>query len=100
MPSLDEDGEEAQSSSAPETKAGASQPLQHIPSPSDDDDDASTKDGPVAHARAQRRDVKGKTKGGDDMTKQDGLKLRLELNLDIELELKASIRGDVTLALL
>lgn len=34
------------------------------------------------------------------MKKQDGLKLRLELNLDIELELKASIRGDITLALL
>ena len=34
------------------------------------------------------------------MMKQDGLKLRLELNLDIELELKASIRGDITLALL
>ena len=36
----------------------------------------------------------------DEMDKQDGLKLRLELNLDIELELKASIRGDITLALL
>lgn len=32
--------------------------------------------------------------------KQDGLKLRIELNLDLELELKASIRGDITLALL
>jgi hypothetical protein len=31
---------------------------------------------------------------------QDGLKLRLELNLDIEVELKASIHGDLTLALL
>ena len=43
-----------------------------------------------------------KKKGGqsEEMMKQDGLKLRLELNLDIELELKASIRGDITLALL
>ena len=43
-----------------------------------------------------------KKEGGpsEEMMKQDGLKLRLELNLDIELELKASIRGDITLALL
>lgn len=40
-------------------------------------------------------------KGGDSKTMdQDGLKLRLELNLDVEIELKASIRGDLTLALL
>ena len=40
-------------------------------------------------------------KGGDSkMMEQDGLKLRLELNLDVEIELKASIRGDLTLALL
>lgn len=31
---------------------------------------------------------------------EKGLKLRLELNLDIEIELKASIHGDITLALL
>lgn len=31
---------------------------------------------------------------------EKGLKLRLELNLDIEIELKASIHGDLTLALL
>ena len=45
----------------------------------------------------------GKGDKGDDSSKmmdQDGLKLRLELNLDIEIELKASIRGDLTLALL
>lgn len=73
-------------------------------------------DGPVTHARAQRGELplrggkannqgKGEKKkegGGqsEEMMKQDGLKLRLELNLDIELELKASIRGDITLALL
>lgn len=75
--------------------------------------------GPVTHARAQRGELpfrggkssganqgngneKGDKGGGDEdsLEKQEGLKLRLELNLDIELELKASIRGDVTLALL
>jgi hypothetical protein len=35
-------------------------------------------------------------KGGSS----DGLKLRLELNLDIEIELKASIHGDLTLAVM
>lgn len=62
-------------------------------------------DGPVTYARAQRGEKKpgqGTKEGGqsEEMMKQDGLKLRLELNLDIELELKASIRGDITLALL
>jgi hypothetical protein len=38
--------------------------------------------------------------GGKDPMDQDGLKLRIELNLDIEIELKASIHGDLTLALL
>ena len=37
---------------------------------------------------------------GKDPMDQDGLKLRIELNLDIEIELKASIHGDLTLALL
>lgn len=43
---------------------------------------------------------KGEKSGDSKMMEQDGLKLRLELNLDVEVELKASIRGDLTLALL
>jgi hypothetical protein len=73
-------------------------------------------DGPVTYARMMRGEipwrgapptqpyettqgVDAKTSGPDPMD-QDGLKLRLELNLDIEIELKASIHGDLTLALL
>ena len=86
--------------------------------PNDDDDETSTP-GPITNARAQRGEIpirggkpgskqetvtntKEDDGGGpsDEMMKQDGLKLRLELNLDVELELKASIRGDITLALL
>ena len=65
-------------------------------------------------ARAQRGEIpmregnpnqalqtgKGEKSGESKMMDQDGLKLRLELNLDVEIELKASIRGDLTLALL
>lgn len=104
MPSLNEDGEEGEEqSSSPEAGGGAPPPLQHISG------DEKSMDGPVTHARAQRGEipVRGgnpnqEKKGGqsEEMMKQDGLKLRLELNLDIELELKASIRGDITLALL
>ncbi|KAL9135145.1 MAG: hypothetical protein Q9175_003661 [Cornicularia normoerica] len=104
MPSLNEDGEEGEEqSSSPEAGGGAPQPLQHISG------DEKSMDGPVTHARAQRGEIPvrgGKPnqekKGGqsEEMMKQDGLKLRIELNLDIELELKASIRGDITLALL
>ncbi|EXJ86874.1 hypothetical protein A1O3_03828 [Capronia epimyces CBS 606.96] len=47
---------------------------------------------------AKPNDAKDST--GKDPMDQDGLKLRLELNLDIEIELKASIHGDLTLALL
>ena len=69
----------------------------------------------MTYARAQRGEIaqrdgnpnqglatgKGEKGGGESkMMDQDGLKLRLELNLDIEIELKASIRGDLTLALL
>ena len=72
-------------------------------------------DGPVTYARAQRGEIpmrdgnpnqelktgpKGGGKEESSMMDQDGLKLRLELNLDVEIELKASIRGDITLALL
>lgn len=81
MPPLNEDGEEAEEeeSASPEAEGGAMQPLQH----------------------ANQGQVGKKSEGpSDELMKQDGLKLRLELNLDIELELKASIRGDITLALL
>lgn len=37
---------------------------------------------------------------GKEKEEDTGLKLRLDLNLDIEVDLKASIRGDLTLALL
>lgn len=72
-------------------------------------------DGPVTLARAQRGEIpmregnpnqqlktgpQGGGGGESKMMEQDGLKLRLELNLDVEIELKASIRGDLTLALL
>lgn len=66
--------------------------------------------GPVKHARAQRgeipmqeggeKQVEKEGGGESNMMEQDGLKLRIELNLDIEIELKASIHGDLTLALL
>ena len=73
--------------------------------------------GPVTYARAMRGEIpmrgaapsqdlsttQGVDAGGggqSDIMAQDGLKLRLELNLDIEIELKASIHGDLTLALL
>lgn len=104
LPSLDE--EEAASSS--QAKAGAMQPFEHI------GPDETSMDGPVTKARADRgeipkrpgnpnQELKTGPKGGKEESKmmdQDGLKLRLELNLDVEIELKASIRGDLTLALL
>jgi len=37
---------------------------------------------------------------GKDIDDEEGLRLKLELNLDVEVELKASIHGDLTLALL
>ena len=70
-------------------------------------------DGPVTYARAQRGEIpmrgggqpqnlaQNQDKGGSsDILAQDGLKVRLELNLDIEIELKASIHGDLTLAVM
>ena len=75
-------------------------------------------DGPVTYARAMRGEIPMRPgnpsqalgtapdksadakAGGKDIMSEDGLKLRLELNLDIEIELKASIHGDLTLALL
>ncbi|KAI4281584.1 MAG: hypothetical protein L6R35_005612 [Caloplaca aegaea] len=85
------------------------QPFNHI------GPDETSMDGPVTYARAQRgeipkrpgnpnQELKTGPKGGGDgsskMMEQDGLKLRLELNLDVEIELKASIKGDITIALL
>jgi hypothetical protein len=71
-------------------------------------------DGPVTYARAMRGEIPMRPgnpnqslrtnpdakAGGKDIMEEEGLKLRLELNLDIEIELKASIHGDLTLALL
>jgi hypothetical protein len=69
-------------------------------------------DGPVTYARAQRGEIpmrggglpqnlpQKQGKGDSDILAQDGLKVRLELNLDIEVELKASIHGDLTLAVM
>ncbi|KAL8736439.1 MAG: hypothetical protein Q9166_000231 [cf. Caloplaca sp. 2 TL-2023] len=92
-----------------EAEAGAMQPFNHI------GPDETSMDGPVTYSRAQRgeipkrpgnpnQELKTGPKGGKDegskMMDQDGLKLRLEINLDVEIELKASLRGDITLALL
>jgi len=86
------------------------QPFDRIKPPSQ------SMDGPVTYARMMRGEIPMRGKppsqpyettqgtdakgGGSDMMDQDGLKLRIELNLDIEIELKASIHGDLTLALL
>lgn len=101
MPSVEEQEEEAH--------AGAMQPFNHI------GPDETSMDGPVTYARAQRGEIpkrdgnpnqelktgpNGGNEEGSKMMDKDGLKLRLELNLDVEIELKASIRGDITIALL
>ena len=87
------------------------QPFERIKPPSQ------SMDGPVTYARAMRGEIpmrgapptqalettKGADAGGSgggSMMDQDGLKLKIELNLEIEIELKASIHGDLTLALL
>ena len=89
------------------------QPFERIKPPSE------SMMGPVTYARMMRGEIPWKgpppsqpyetTKGvdarldgaeGKDPMDQDGLKLRIELNLDIEIELKASIHGDITLALM
>lgn len=76
--------------------------------------DSTSMDGPVTYARAQRGEIPKRpgnpnqqlktgpqgSKEESKMMEQDGLKLRLELNLDVEIELKATIKGDLTLALL
>jgi hypothetical protein len=81
------------------------QPFERIKPPSQ------SMDGPVTYARAQRGEIPMRGGGqlenmpqkedkSSDILAQDGLKLRLELNLDIEVELKASIHGDLTLAIM
>ncbi|KAL8849187.1 MAG: hypothetical protein Q9221_005813 [Calogaya cf. arnoldii] len=92
-----------------EAEVGAMQPFNNI------GPDETSMDGPVTYARAQRGEIpkrpgnpnqelktgpKGGKDGGSKMMEQDGLKLRLEINLDVEIELKASLRGDITIALL
>lgn len=87
------------------------QPFERIKPPSQ------SMSGPVTYARMLRGEIPwrgapptqpletaqpidSKDSSGKDPMDQDGLKLRIELNLDIEIELKASIHGDLTLALL
>jgi small subunit ribosomal protein S8e len=61
--------------------------------------------GPISYRRGPRGDLR-RTEGNankelqGEQKEDNGLKLRLDLNLDIEVELKASIHGDLTLALL
>ena len=75
--------------------------------------DSTSMDGPVTMARAERGEIplrgtnpaqpyykKPQEREKTELDEADGMKLSLEANLDIEIELKASIRGDVTLALL
>ncbi len=92
-----------------EAESKAMQPFEHI------GPDETSMDGPVTYARAQRGEIPkregnpnqqlatgpdGGKKKESGMMDQDGLKLRLELNLDVEIELKATIKGDLTIALL
>lgn len=83
----------------------AMQPFEHIGPPS------TSMAGPVTYARAQRGEIPLREgnpnqslqtgeKSSKSIDDQEGLKLKLELNLDIEIELKATIHGDLTLALL
>ncbi|MCJ1472082.1 hypothetical protein MMC13_000728 [Lambiella insularis] len=109
------DGGQAEAASSSSSKSSkGSAPQSSMPPLEWMSPDGTATDGPVTHARAQRGelplrqgnpDQKVKTAGGEEkkgssMMDQDGLKLRLELNLDLEIELKASIHGDITLALL
>ena len=67
--------------------------------------DSASMPGPVTYARAQRGEIPRQVaqqgdEGYKDIKDENGLKLRLELNLDVEIELKASLKGEVVLALL
>lgn len=92
-----------------EADSKAMQPFEHI------GPDSTSMNGPVTYAKAQRGEIPmregnpnqqlatgpdGGNKKESGMMDQDGLKLRLELNLDVEIELKATIKGDLTIALL
>jgi small subunit ribosomal protein S8e len=80
----------------------AMQQFEHARPPAD------TMGGPIMYAQNPRADIPMRERNqammqaesGKKDEDDDGLKLRLELNLDVEVELKASIHGDLTLALL
>lgn len=113
LPAVDEESQQQQQQQQQEASSSANaentmQPFEFI------GPDSTSMDGPVTYARAQRGEIpmrpgnpnqqlKTGPQGGKEeskMMEQDGLKLRLELNLDVEIELKATIKGDLTLALL
>ncbi|KAJ9221150.1 hypothetical protein DTO169C6_6536 [Paecilomyces variotii] len=92
---------------SPQSARKSMQPFERIGPPE------TSMDGPVTYARAQRGEIPMREgnpnqslQTADNQNKQtsiddeEGLKLKLELNLDVEVELKASIHGDLTLALL
>lgn len=110
LPAVDEESQQQQQQQAsPSADAeDTMQPFEFI------GPDSTSMDGPVTYARAQRGEIPKRpgnpnqqlktgpqgSKEESKMMEQDGLKLRLELNLDVEIELKATIKGDLTLALL
>lgn len=110
LPAVDEESQQQQQQEASSSADAENtmQPFEFI------GPDSTSMDGPVTYARAQRGEIpkrpgnpnqqlKTGPQGGKEeskMMEQDGLKLRLELNLDVEIELKATIKGDLTLALL
>ncbi len=110
LPPVDEESQQQQQQEASSSAdaENSMQPFEFI------GPDSTSMDGPVTYARAQRGEIpkrpgnpnqqlKTGPQGGKEeskMMEQDGLKLRLELNLDVEIELKATIKGDLTLALL
>jgi small subunit ribosomal protein S8e len=90
---------------SPQSERKSMQPFEHIGPPE------TSMDGPVTYARAQRGEIPMREGNPNQklqtaehhqspLDEEEGLKLKLELNLDVEVELKASIHGDLTLALL
>lgn len=110
LPAVDEESQQQQQQQASSSADAEDtmQPFEFI------GPDSTSMDGPVTYARAQRGEIPKRpgnpnqqlktgpqgSKEESKMMEQDGLKLRLELNLDVEIELKATIKGDLTLALL
>lgn len=111
LPAVDEESQQQQQQQQASSSANdenSMQPFEFI------GPDSTSMDGPVTYARAQRGEIPKRpgnpnqqlktgpqgSKEESKMMEQDGLKLRLELNLDVEIELKATIKGDLTLALL